>query len=63
MSISPNGEFFATMGKDRQVRIFRFLTGKLHRTYDESLAIFNKNQKVRNFKNITYQKINFTFPN
>jgi len=45
ISISPDGTQFATMGKDRQVRLFRFLTGKLHRKYDESLAILHKIQK------------------
>jgi len=33
------------MGKDRQVRLFRFSSGKLHRKYDESLAVINKSQK------------------
>lgn len=34
------------MGKDSQVRVFRFLTGKLHRTYDESMPVFAEMQKV-----------------
>jgi len=33
------------MGKDRMVRVFHFLTGKLYRVYDESLAILNNLQK------------------
>ena len=41
-----DGQQFVTMGKDRQIRVFRFLTGKLHRKYDESLAFLNKIQKV-----------------
>ena len=39
MSISPTGKQFATLSLlDRKVRIFDFATGKLHRTYDESLS-------------------------
>lgn len=34
------------MGKDRLVRIFRFATGKLYRTYDESLQVLNDMQKA-----------------
>eukprot|EP01118_Nematostelium_gracile_P000454 TRINITY_DN10503_c0_g1_i2.p1 TRINITY_DN10503_c0_g1~~TRINITY_DN10503_c0_g1_i2.p1 ORF type:complete len:586 (-),score=137.92 TRINITY_DN10503_c0_g1_i2:76-1833(-) len=46
LSISKNGEFFATMGKDRQVRIFRFTTGKLYRKYNESLQIQKDTEKL-----------------
>eukprot|EP00026_Physarum_polycephalum_P001078 Phypoly_transcript_01079.p1 GENE.Phypoly_transcript_01079~~Phypoly_transcript_01079.p1 ORF type:complete len:623 (+),score=105.08 Phypoly_transcript_01079:1835-3703(+) len=45
LSFSPNGKLFATMGKDRQVRVFHFLTGKLYRTYNESLQILTEQQK------------------
>ncbi len=43
--MSSDGTQFVTMGKDRQVRLFRFTSGKLHRKYDESLAVTNKIQK------------------
>jgi peptidylprolyl isomerase domain and WD repeat-containing protein 1 len=45
LSFSPNGNLFATMSKDRQIRVFNFLTGKLYRTYNESLQILGEQQK------------------
>jgi len=45
LEFSKDGQMFATMGQDRQVRVFKFLTGKLHRKYDESLSMFSKLQK------------------
>lgn len=36
---SPDGKKIATIGSDRKVRIFRFLTGKLMRVFDESLSV------------------------
>lgn len=39
MSFSPDGKKMATIGSDRKVRIFRFLTGKLMRIFDESLSV------------------------
>ncbi|KAM3414790.1 hypothetical protein BST61_g9940 [Cercospora zeina] len=42
ITVSPSGEQFATFSfPDRKVRIFDFATGKLHRTYDESIATIN----------------------
>ena len=35
------------MSRDRKVRVFTFLTGKLHRVFDESLDIFTEQQQVR----------------
>ena len=38
ITISPSGSQFATFSlPDRKIRLFDFATGKLHRTYDESL--------------------------
>ena len=38
ITISPTGEQFATFSfPDRQIRVFDFPSGKLYRTYDESL--------------------------
>ena len=34
------------MGLDRQVRIFKFATGKLYRKYDESLAVLSEMQQA-----------------
>jgi len=36
----------ASMGLDRQVRIFKFATGKLYRKYDESLAVLSEMQQA-----------------
>jgi len=45
LAFSSNGLLFACMGKDRQVRVFHFLTGKLYRKYNESLNVFTELQK------------------
>lgn len=39
LAFSPDGRKMATIACDRKVRIFRFLTGKLMRVFDESLAV------------------------
>uniref|UniRef100_A0A8C2XW80 peptidylprolyl isomerase n=1 Tax=Capra hircus TaxID=9925 RepID=A0A8C2XW80_CAPHI len=44
---SPDGKKLATIGSDRKVRIFRFLTGKLMRVFDESLSMFTELQQMR----------------
>lgn len=47
ITISPTGEQFATFSfPDRQVRIFDFATGKLYRTYDESLTTLIEMQQA-----------------
>jgi peptidylprolyl isomerase domain and WD repeat-containing protein 1 len=47
ITISPDGKQFATYSfPDRKVRVFDFETGKLHRTYDESLATLNEMQQA-----------------
>jgi peptidylprolyl isomerase domain and WD repeat-containing protein 1 len=46
LQYSADGSQFVTMATDRQIRIFKFLTGKLYRKYDESIAFINKLQKV-----------------
>lgn len=50
---SENGRLVASMGNDYQVRIFKFLTGKLYRKYDESLENVTSKQKDPN--NSTYK--------
>uniref|UniRef100_A0A8C5M1L2 peptidylprolyl isomerase n=1 Tax=Leptobrachium leishanense TaxID=445787 RepID=A0A8C5M1L2_9ANUR len=47
MSFSPDGRKMATVGSDRKVRLFRFLTGKLMRVFDESLSMFTELQQMR----------------
>jgi len=47
ITMSPTGQQFATMSfPDRKVRIFDFPTGKLYRTYDESLATITEMQQA-----------------
>lgn len=47
ITISPSGKQFATISfPDRQVRVFDFATGKLSRTYDESLSTITDMQQA-----------------
>ncbi|KAF7194981.1 Peptidyl-prolyl cis-trans isomerase cyp15 [Pseudocercospora fuligena] len=47
ITMSPSGEQFATFSfPDRKVRVFDFASGKLYRTYDESLATINDMQQA-----------------
>ncbi|KAJ5167614.1 Peptidyl-prolyl cis-trans isomerase cyp15 [Penicillium canariense] len=47
ITISPSGEHFATVSfPDRQVRVFEFATGKLYRTYDESITTITEMQQA-----------------
>ncbi|CRG91345.1 peptidylprolyl isomerase domain and WD repeat-containing protein 1 [Talaromyces islandicus] len=47
ITISPSGHQFATFSfPDRQVRIFDFQSGKLYRTYDESLTTITDMQQA-----------------
>ncbi|KAJ9668903.1 Peptidyl-prolyl cis-trans isomerase cyp15 [Coniosporium apollinis] len=47
ITVSPTGAQFATFSfPDRQVRVFDFASGKLHRTYDESLATITDMQQA-----------------
>lgn len=47
LSISPNGKSLVTFSlPDRKIRLFDFATGKLHRTYDESLQAIEEMQKA-----------------
>lgn len=45
LDVSKDGSKFASFCSDQKVRVFRFLTGKLYRTYDESLAAANELQR------------------
>jgi peptidylprolyl isomerase domain and WD repeat-containing protein 1 len=47
INISPTGTQFATVSfPDRKIRVFDFPTGKLHRTYDESIATITEMQQA-----------------
>ncbi|XP_020615590.1 peptidylprolyl isomerase domain and WD repeat-containing protein 1-like isoform X1 [Orbicella faveolata] len=45
LTFSPDGKLFATLAMDRKVRVFRFLTGKKTRVFDESLKVFTEMQQ------------------
>lgn len=47
MAFSGNGERIATLSTDRKVRIFKFLTGKMIRVFDETLARFQEMQQTK----------------
>ena len=47
ITVSPNGSQFATYSfPDRKIRVFEFATGKLYRTYDESLTTISEMQQA-----------------
>lgn len=46
LAFSADGRRFATVSTDRKVRIFQFVTGKLVRVFDETLARFTDGQQV-----------------
>jgi len=47
LTISPTGKQFATYSfPDRKIRIFEFATGKLYRTYDESIETITTMQQA-----------------
>ncbi|KAM0802523.1 cyclophilin type peptidyl-prolyl cis-trans isomerase/CLD [Usnea florida] len=47
INVSPSGTQFATVSfPDRKVRVFEFATGKLYRTYDESLPTITDMQQA-----------------
>jgi len=47
LTISPSGSQFATFSfPDRKIRVFDFPTGKLYRTYDESLQTIEEMQQA-----------------
>lgn len=47
LSISPTGHQFVTLSlPDRKIRVFEFATGKLHRTYDESMQVIEEIQQA-----------------
>lgn len=46
LAFSCKGDQFAILAADRKVRLFRFLTGKLFKVYDESLQQLSELQQV-----------------
>ncbi|GFS84199.1 peptidylprolyl isomerase domain and WD repeat-containing protein 1 [Nephila pilipes] len=47
LAFSPKGDQFAILCVDRKIRIFRFLTGKMIRVYDESLQHLSELQQMK----------------
>lgn len=46
IAFSPKGDHFAVLAADRKVRIFRFVTGKLIKAYNESLQQLSELQQT-----------------
>jgi peptidylprolyl isomerase domain and WD repeat-containing protein 1 len=44
LNFSPDQRLFATIGRDRMIRIFHAVTGKLYRVYDETLTTITEMQ-------------------
>ncbi|KAK2167665.1 hypothetical protein LSH36_25g01026 [Paralvinella palmiformis] len=47
LAFSPNGKVMAALCKDRKIRMFKFLTGKLTKVFDESLQKFAELQQMK----------------
>lgn len=47
LTFSQDGKLFVTLATDRKVRVFRFLTGKKTRVFDESLQVFSEMQQQK----------------
>ncbi|XP_055919118.1 peptidylprolyl isomerase domain and WD repeat-containing protein 1 [Eupeodes corollae] len=48
LAVSKCGKKFAAISTDRKVRVFKFITGKLIRVFDEALIRFQEIQKTTN---------------
>jgi peptidylprolyl isomerase domain and WD repeat-containing protein 1 len=60
VNISPSGHQFATFSfPDRKVRVFDFPTGKLSRTYDESIATITEMQQAGTLSKEPLEAIEF----
>jgi peptidylprolyl isomerase domain and WD repeat-containing protein 1 len=60
INISPSGHQFATFSfPDRKVRVFDFPTGKLYRTYDESIATITEMQQAGTLSKEPLEAIEF----
>ena len=47
LEFSPNGLLMATFAKDRQIRVFKFMTGKLSKVLDESVKVYTELQQTK----------------
>lgn len=60
ITISPTGKQFATFSfPDRKVRVFDFASGKLYRTYDESLTTITEMQQAGTLSSEPLEAVEF----
>ena len=60
LTISPTGKQFATFSfPDRKVRVFDFTSGKLYRTYDESIATITEMQQAGTLSSEPFEAVEF----
>ncbi|KAK1061835.1 Peptidyl-prolyl cis-trans isomerase cyp15 [Friedmanniomyces endolithicus] len=60
LTISPTSRQFATFSfPDRKVRVFDFASGKLHRTYDESITVITEMQQAGTLSSEPLEAVDF----
>eukprot|EP00371_Babesia_bovis_P002230 XP_001610877.1 peptidyl-prolyl cis-trans isomerase [Babesia bovis T2Bo] len=59
MAISPNGEFTAMHCHDGMIRLYRFVTMKLIRVYDESALMYSAAQSDPNASSLHLESVDF----
>ena len=60
ITISPTGKQFATVSfPDRKIRVFDFASGKLYRTYDESIATITEMQQAGTLSSEPLEAVEF----
>ncbi|TKA27805.1 hypothetical protein B0A50_04906 [Salinomyces thailandicus] len=60
ITMSPTGKQFATLSfPDRKVRVFDFVSGKLYRTYDESIATITEMQQAGTLSSEPLEAVDF----
>ena len=60
LTVSPTGNQFATFSfPDRKVRVFDFASGKLYRTYDESIATITEMQQAGTLSSEPLEAVDF----
>jgi len=60
LTVSPTGQQFATYSfPDRKVRIFDFASGKLYRTYDESITAITEMQQAGTLSSEPIEAVDF----
>jgi hypothetical protein len=57
IAFDAKGKLMATLAKDRNIRIFNFLTGKVIKKIDESIDVYSSIQQVFKIMNFQYYLI------